>query len=153
MIQRIQSIFLTLVAILGIIFSIVPILGYELQENIYVMKAYNTLLLSDESVVFKNMGIGFIGGLIILLSIVIIFLFKNRQLQVKLAKLNILLIAVQITALVFYNDAAKEVIGEGVVVSLKFGALLPVLALIFTYLSIHFITKDEQLVRAADRLR
>jgi len=78
-------------------------------------------------------------------------------LQMKLAKLNILLIALQIVAVVFYNDAAKLAIGgeevDQVIVGFKFGSILPVLSLICTYLSIHFIKKDDKLVKAADRLR
>jgi len=157
MIQRIQSLLLLLAAILGIAFSFLPILNYTtLQHQEYLMKAYNTIDVKSLSVVFKNMGIGFLGGLIILITLIVIFLYKSRQLQIKLAKLNILLIALQITAIVFYNEAAVKVIANGtnnIITSFKIGSILPVINLILTYLAIHFIKKDDKLVKAADRLR
>lgn len=74
----------------------------------------------------------------------------------KLAKLNILLIALQIAAIVVYIDTVKSAIGatsEDIVVNFKFGAAIPLLSLVLTYLAIHFIKKDDKLVRSADRLR
>jgi len=62
MIQRIQTIFLILVAILGVVFSFIPILGYEFQNKIFIMKAYNSIAMVDGSIVFKNMGVGFIAN-------------------------------------------------------------------------------------------
>jgi hypothetical protein len=157
MIQRIQSIFLALVVLIGVLASFMPILGFTGYETTYVMNLYKTIVANDPTnVIIKNMGVGAIQGLVQLLALVIIFLFKNRQLQVKLAKLNILLIALEIAAIVMYSDVAKTVIGpqsNDVVVSFKLGAVIPIISLILTYLSIRFIKKDEALVRAADRLR
>ncbi len=42
---------------------------------------------------------------------------------------------------------------EEIIVAFNFGAILPVLSLICAYLAVHFIKKDDQLVRSADRLR
>ncbi len=157
MIQRIQTIFLVLVIILGSLFSYLPILEFTGYEATYLMNAYKTVNVVDSTeVISKNMGIGVMQGLVVLVALVIIFLFKNRQLQMKLAKLNILLIALQIAAIVMYSDTAKTAIGPNandVLVNYKFGAVIPVISLILTYLAIRFIKKDEDLVRAADRLR
>jgi len=157
MIQRIQSVLLILVVVLGVVFSFVPILAFTANDLIYVMNAYKTVAFNDASeVIAKNMGVGTLQGIVILLTLVIIFLFKNRQLQLKLAKLNILLIAFQIGAIVMYSDVAKAAIdtnSKEVVTSFKMGAVIPVISLILTYLAIHFIKKDEALVKAADRLR
>jgi len=157
MIQRIQTVFLLLVIVLGVLFSFLPVLSFVSYDAGYIMGAYKTILLVDPSVVIaKNMGVGVLEGVILLVSIIVIFLYKNRRLQMKLLKLNILLVTLQVVALVMYVDAAKTVIGpesNDVVVGFKMGALIPVLTLILTYLSIRFIKKDEDLVRAADRLR
>lgn len=155
MIQRIQTIFLALVAILGVIFSFLPILQFTGTETSAVMGAYKTVTL-EGVVLAKNMGVGVLQGIIMLLAIVLVFMFKKRQLQIKLGKLNILLIAIQITAIVFYSDAVKAAITSNptdVAVAIKAGAAIPLLTLIFSYLAVHFIKKDEKLVRAADRLR
>jgi glucan phosphoethanolaminetransferase (alkaline phosphatase superfamily) len=157
MLQRIQTVFLAIVVILSVLSSFLPIVEFTGYETTAVMDTYKTVSVGETSeLIAKNMGVGVLHGLVLLLAIGIIFLFKNRQLQIKLAKLNILLIALQIAAIVMYSDSVKAAIGpnvEDVVVGFKFGAVIPVLCLIFTYLAIRFIKKDESLVRAADRLR
>jgi glucan phosphoethanolaminetransferase (alkaline phosphatase superfamily) len=145
------------VVIIGIVAYFIPILGFTGYDTTYVMNLYKTTAENDiTNIVAKNMGVGVLQGLIQLLALVIIFLYKNRQLQMKLAKLNILLITAEIVAFVMYSDTVKTAIGPSandVVVNFKFGAVIPVLSLILTYLAIHFIKKDDKLVRAADRLR
>ncbi len=157
MIQRIQTVFLILVVLLGVLFSYLPILEFVGYEATYVMNAYKTVAVTDATnVIAKNMGVGVLQGLIAVVALIIIFLYKKRQLQLKLAKLNILLIAFQIAAIVMYSDTAKIAIGPNandVMMHIKMGALLPIITLILTYLSIHYIKKDDDLVRAADRLR
>tara|TARA_R110001592_G_scaffold95324_2_gene274709 strand:+ start:8830 stop:9330 length:501 start_codon:yes stop_codon:yes gene_type:complete len=157
MIQRIQSLLLAIVAILSIVFSFLPIFEFAGYEATYVMNAYKTHLIDNvNEVVSKNMGVGVLQGVIMLLSIIVILIFKKRQLQVKLLKLNLLLITLQIVAIVMYTDVAKEVIASNpkdVIMGLQIGAAIPVLCLVLVYASIYFIKKDESLVRAADRLR
>ena len=157
MLQRIQTVFLAIVVILGVLFSFFPVLGFTGFESDFIMNAYKTVLTEDTTnVIAKNMGVGVLQGLVLIIALGAIFLYKNRSLQMKLCKLNILLIAFQIAAIVMYNDVAKEAIGkptEDIIVSLKFGAIIPVISLILTYLAIRFIKKDDNLVRSADRLR
>lgn len=160
MIQRIQSLLLLLIAVLGIIFSFSPLLKIDFHGNIYTMNAYNTYQFSEDDginlVTFKNIGIGTLGGLNILLSVIIIFLFKNRRLQIKLSKLLLLLITFQIVAIFVYLDASIAFLNPTkapFAIHYKFGMFLPFISLIFSYLTIRFIKKDEKLVRSADRLR
>ena len=157
MIQRIQTVFLVLVIILGIVFSFLPILGFTGNETEYVMNAYKTVAVEDvTNVIAKNMGVGVMQGLVFLIAIITIFLFKKRSLQIKLCKLNILLIAVQIAAVVMYSDVVRAAINHNsseVLENFKFGSIIPVICLILTYLAIRFIKKDDNLVRSADRLR
>ena len=157
MIQRIQSIFLALVFLLGMVLFVSPVLSFTSYENTYVMNAYHTINSVDNTVVSKNIGIGAMQGLVALLALVSVFLYKKRQLQIKLCKLNILLVAIQIAAIVLYIDVAKETISptspNDVLIGIKYGAIFPIFSLIFLYLSIRFIKKDEDLIRSADRLR
>lgn len=156
MIQRIQSVFFLIVVILGAVFSFVPVLTFSQGDGAFLMTAYKTINVATESVVSNNMGVGVLQGIVILLSLVIILMFKNRGLQMKIGKLNILLLALQIAAIVMYSDAAKTAINTApgeVSVGFGFGAVVPVISLILTYLGIRFIKKDDELVRSADRLR
>lgn len=157
MIQRIQSVLLALVFILGALLFVSPILHFTSYEASFEMNAYSTYNIADHIVISKNIGIGAMQGLIALLALATIFLFKKRQLQIKLCKLNILLIAIQIAAIVFYIDVAKDAISpqnpSDVVLGLRVGIIIPTLSFMLTYLSIWFIKKDEKLIRSADRLR
>lgn len=157
MLQRIQTVFLALVVIVGVLASFVPVLSFTGNETTYVMNLYKTVAVNDTSVIVsKNMGVGAMQGIVQLLAVIIIFLFKNRSLQMKLAKLNILLIALEVAAIVMYIDVVKSAIGltaEDIVVNFKFGAAIPLISFVLTYLAIHFIKKDDKLVRSADRLR
>lgn len=157
MIQRIQSVFLLLVFLLGMVLFYSPVLSFTSYENSYVMNAYHTINLVDNTAVSKNIGIGAMQGLVALLALVSVFLYKKRQLQIKLCKFNILLVALQIAAIVMYIDVAKETISPNapndVLIGIKYGAIIPTLSWMFLYLSIRYIKKDEDLIRSADRLR
>ena len=157
MIQRIQTIFLALVALIGLTASFLPIMSFTDGEFTFVMNLYKTVAAEDaSSILKKNMGVGVLQGIVMLVALIAIFLFKNRGLQIKIGKLLILLIAFQIAALVMYSDAIKTAMGkpvEEILVSFNAGAALPVISLICAYLAVHFIKKDDKLVRSADRLR
>ena len=158
MLQRIQSVFLALVVLLGVAASFLPIMSFTGDGATYIMNLYKTVAIEDLSkILTKNMGVGAMQGIVQLVAIATIFLFKNRSLQIKLGKLTILLIAFQIAAIVMYSDIVKEALMVNnpfeVVVAFKLGAVIPVISLILTYLAIFFIKKDDKLVRAADRIR
>jgi hypothetical protein len=157
MIQRIQTIFLILVILLGVIAFLFPIMSFTGEGLTYTMNLYKTIAENDMSnILSKNMGVGAMQGIVQLVALVAILLFKNRSLQIKIGKLIILLIAFQIAAIVMYSDTIKslmDVSPEDVVISFKFGAVLPVISLICAYLAVYFIRKDDKLVRSADRLR
>ena len=158
MIQRIQSLFLLLVALLGIVFSFTPIIELIDYENFFTMNAYYVFITEENShkIVFKNMGVGVLAGIITLLATYIIFLYKNRGLQLKLSKLILLLLALKLVAIFIYSEAATSRITtneEHLLINYKIGIIIPILSLLFTYLAIHFIKKDDELVRSADRLR
>lgn len=157
MIQRIQTVFLTLVILLGVAASFLPIISFNGGDTNYIMKLYKTVFAEDiTNILIKNMGVGAMQGIIQLVALTAILLYKNRSLQIKIGKLLILLIAFQIAAVVMYSDTVKSAIGlplEEIVVSFNVGAVIPILSLISSYLAVHFIKKDDKLVRSADRLR
>jgi len=158
MIQRIQSLFLLLVALLGIVFSFTPIIELIDYENFFTMNAYYVFITEENSheIVFKNMGVGVLAGIITLLATYIIFLYTNRGLQLKLSKLILLLLTLKLVAIFIYSEAATSRITtneEHLLINYKIGIIIPILSLLFTYLAIHFIKKDDELVRSADRLR
>jgi hypothetical protein len=44
-------------------------------------------------------------------------------------------------------------VGQPGTISYSFGSFLPIISAVFAFLAAHFIKKDEQLVRNADRIR
>lgn len=156
MIQRIQSIFILLVILIGISSSFLPLMSLSGEAGTFIMNLYKTIAATDGQILIKNMGVGVLQGLVLIVAIAMLVLYKNRSLQIKLGKFNLLLIALEIAAIVMYSDTAKLAIHpnpEEVMVQFELGAAVPLLSLIFTYLAIRFIKKDDELIRSADRLR
>jgi len=141
MIQRVQSIWLLLAAICA--FITYPLVLYVGK---LVDGSERQFLLGDHFLLMM-----FIIALGVL-SLICIFLFKNRKLQFRLVILTIVLtvgyLFVQYLAIEqFKKDSAIQ---TG---SYKVAALLPLLMIIFLILAARGIYKDDKLVKSLDRLR
>jgi len=102
-------------------------------------------LLSDKVYnVFDNpvlIGLTVLGGAV---SLIAIFLFRNRPLQMRLGYLAIVLcILLPLVAfLLIYNEGTALV--EGTIINDGIGAYLPIVGLITTILANRFIKKDNK---------
>ncbi|MDR3340142.1 MAG: DUF4293 domain-containing protein [Candidatus Symbiothrix sp.] len=85
-------------------------------------------------------------GIVAVLALVAIFLFKKRKLQIKTAWLIMLLLLVAIVLFLIKGDGFS-------IAAISYPILIPFIAGIFNYLAIRAVKKDEQLVRSLDRLR
>lgn len=147
MIQRIQTVYLLIVAGLLITAMCLP-MGYFIDT------------MGEHP--FKALGMGVNGafqstwglfGILMLSTLVAattILLFKNRMLQIRMTIFNsLLLVGYYIAFLAFYfalkNDANLFRIG--------WALCLPLIAIILNILAIRAIGRDEVMVKAADRLR
>ena len=79
-----------------------------------------------------------------------ILLFKNRPSQIKLATLGIVITLLMLGLQFVSGPAGLANIAE---TSRPLANLLPIAALLLGYAAIHFIRKDEKLVKSMDRLR
>ncbi|NDW13880.1 DUF4293 family protein [Bacteroides sp. 214] len=149
MIQRIQTVYLLVVAALLIASMCLPYGNFILDDNITVMK-------------FTSFGVNGVEGsswglfAILLLSTIVasatIFLFRNRVLQIRMTIFNtILLIGYYVAFIVFFFTYKNAI--DPLRFQVGIAACLPLIAVILNYLAIRAIGKDEVLVRAADRLR
>ncbi|WP_424494894.1 DUF4293 domain-containing protein [Salinimicrobium sp. GXAS 041] len=136
MLQRIQTIYLLLAALTsgGLIFV------FNLWENtagepVYAQDDYSVMLFFLISA---------------LLSLVTIFLFKNRKLQFVLGRVNILLNLILLGLFVYWS---LMVPGESNISEKGIGMLIPVISIVFLVLANKAIKKDEDLVKSVDRLR
>jgi glucan phosphoethanolaminetransferase (alkaline phosphatase superfamily) len=148
MIQRKQTLFLLAVVIIAIAQFFITF------QNIVIPNGHWPLSLmpgSSSDITNSNIYFPIIFNVIILiLSVAIIFLYKNRVLQYKLANL-LVVFNMFLVGLFFILTYTKE--GGPEVISYQFGSFLPLISAVFAYLAAHFIKKDEQLVRSADRIR
>ena len=155
MLQRIQSLYLFIAICLNAaIFSLdlAQIKVGELYNN------FNIFGLTDADTgvqVYSSISLVLLCLLSMFVSLVIIFMFKKRQLQVKLSQLNLFIQLGFVAAIFFMVEAsvASYTNASELVVEYTAGAFLAIVPIVFIYLAIRTIKKDEALVRAADRIR
>jgi len=145
MIQRKQSIYLFIAAIISAGLTIVFSLWTNSQSNtpIFIID-----LFSGSSILEKTIPVSFF--ISALLSIVSIFLFKNRQLQFVLGRLNILINLFLLGILIYLSQTLS---GEALVSEKGIGMFFPIIVVLLLVLANKAIKKDEDLVKSVDRLR
>jgi hypothetical protein len=143
MIQRVQTIYLLLASIVsgGLIF--VFNLWNTIKEKIFVVD-----LFSRDVFTLKVIPFMFIMSAI--LSLVTIFLFKNRKLQFVIGRI-IIMINLFLLGLLIY--LSLNLSGETTVSEKGIGMFLPILAILLVVLANKAIKKDEDLIKSVDRLR
>ena len=179
MIQRIQSLWLLVASVcMGLCFAF-PVASYTLdytksqqvvsQLDLVAKNGpdYSKALNEGEPVVTYYQGQSSVAMwpmmtmacVVAALSLLCIFLFKNRRMQVRMVAVVFLLNVVHVFLLFFwavdaYGEKLQELFtGVELNVSWAAGAYLPLASLVFLFLAQRAIKKDEARVRAADRLR
>lgn len=161
MIQRIQTVYLLLAAVAGVFMFIVPVLTVapevhqEGSLTVYQISGLqvNQINQNESTLYLRPWAVLITNALVLLMSVFLVFLYKNRPLQLRLCRLLFLLVVVQMVLLVLGADKIKEIAGDNYAMSFPVGAILPVLELVFVKLAANAIRSDERLVRSADRLR
>jgi hypothetical protein len=144
MIQRIQSLYLLVAALIsgGLIF-VFNIWTEKSQKVVFVAD-----LISDPITIHKTILFSFL--ISALLSVTSIFLFKNRQLQFVLGRLNMLINLYLLGVLIFVSQTVS---GETSVSEKGIGMFLPIIVVLLLVIANKAIKKDEDLVKSVDRLR
>lgn len=155
MIQRVQTLYLLLAAVLMSLTLFLPLATIVTGSDEVIVKAFSisgTLGLDTPLPLYM----GIVLAVATLLPFVTIFLFKKRLTQIRLCVSEIVLLlgSAAFVALYCYRLCAllSEVV-TNVVFTLGFAALMPVVAIIPVVLAIRGIAKDEALVRSLDRIR
>ena len=136
MIQRIQSFYLLIVALIA---GVLPLF-------------FNLWVTIDGVEVFADneMLISIAFYIITVLAIWSIVQFKNRKTQFVINRLNMIL---NVFLLGFFVYRSLNLSGEISVSEKGIGMLIPVFSIIFLVLANRAIKKDEDLVKSVDRLR
>ena len=157
MIQRIQSVFLLLLALamgsvlfLPIWHKADPQSGQELTLTAF------QLAFSGGNNPHSGGSTWPIGALAVAsaaLALFQIFQYRHRFTQLKLGAVNMLLIVAVIGANFFYSTQGEILLNVKLEGAYLAGFYLPTLALLLNLLANRFIRADERLVRSQDRLR
>ena len=150
MIQRIQSVYLLVVAILLIVAMCVPV-GQYVCPNGYVAEFSNFGIRMEDGRLLSSWGMFVIQLLSAIVALGTIFLFRNRILQIRMTIFNCLLLVGYYLVFVAFLFVFRSRLEASF--HLSWGLCLPFVSLVLNYLAIRAIGKDEVLVRAADRLR
>ncbi len=136
MIQRVQTLYMLAVALLGGVASFFL--------NLWVDPDGKTIFVRHD--IF--MGIAFYASA--LLAVLAIFMYKKRQNQFVVNRLNIIL---NLFLLGFFVYRSLNLSGENTISEKGIGMLIPVFSIVFLVLANRAIKKDEDLVKSVDRLR
>ncbi|MBQ9436675.1 MAG: DUF4293 domain-containing protein [Bacteroidales bacterium] len=158
MIQRIQSLYLLLAAIISIVVLFLNIGTIYTDEFMYT---YTCFTVKEACPGCSHiLGTYYIaGGLICsaLLSIATILLFKKREKQRQLNSVNMILyLIVLIIMLYVYPNIVfvkKGILASPDDLQFNYWILLSLVPAILLYLSNRAIRKDEELIRSTERLR
>ena len=150
MIQRIQTLYLLLVVILGTLLCFFPPVEFLMP----VATEYIPLT------AFDKWPLAVMSIAIPLLALVVIFLFKRRLLQARLNIMNVVLclgyyamLALYIAFIVKGYEPLADNTLSGAEWYLSVWAAIPLVNIVLIMMATRRILKDEALVRAADRLR
>ncbi len=157
MIQRLQSLYLAIAAAAIAIAFFFPIITYINDAQIW-LEIYLKGIIDNSS---PQLGINnymllplqVMAVLSIILAVTAIFLFKNRKSQMKLVRLGIVLVLVEIALIFFYYANMLAKVSSTVPDFNHAGIYLLLVSLVMFVLANRGIMKDDKLVRAADRLR
>ncbi len=155
MIQRIQTLYLFFIVIISIVLFFTPLIEFVNNESVFSLGILGLNFQNQQNIItISTLPLIIINSMVILLSIISIYSFKNRNLQLKICKINLFLISSFLIFIVMYSNQIEEKIGSTALnTSFGLGILLPVLSLILTYLAIRGIKKDQELLRSIDRIR
>lgn len=166
MIQRIQTLWLAFIIVLTVAAFFFPIVDFtfDLKAAGQTVQYYGLLpeRSSPDSLQFIQTtpawSLVFMQTGIALMALISIFLFKNRQLQLRISAGGLLLVSIYVAFLLFIKidgleTGITQLYSKPDVTYNKISMSFPILQLLLFILAQRAIKKDERLVRASDRLR
>lgn len=149
MLQRKQTIYFLLAGIISVVLIFAPLAVLKFNGQVYLFTVSGIKSVSPGTI----LGISTIPLFILLtvisgINFIVIFLYKNRQFQMKLCVLNLVFI-VGLSALIIFHlvsISASEI-------NYSWGLIIPVVILILIILAYLGVRKDEKLVKSLDRIR
>jgi hypothetical protein len=155
MIQRIQSVYLFIMALFSSLLIPGSFLNFTEKTGSVIRVSFNEVVRYNAGkateLVEKLMPLSVLIVLIPVISLVTIFFFKKRKFQLQLSRFLILLAGILVVVIIHVCLSIVSKFDAEFIPGLKM--ILPVLILIISILAYTGIKKDEQLVKSYDRLR
>ena len=145
MIQRRQSLYLFIAALLN-----AGVFYFDLYKTHTIVNGVDTLGQLRVADHFPSLLIALI---ITLLPFVAIFMFNNRKRQIRMSVITIVSILAFIGLLLWRVTDLAKLVPPPSNGTYWVGSVLPVVSMVFVFLAILGIRRDEKLVKSVDRLR
>ena len=162
MIQRRQTLYMLLSAILGALLFFIPLMSFNADGNnmsftiFGIQNPIENISLSST----YTWPLVVLTVLMTMVPLVTVFLYKKRELQVRLCRIAMLLIVIFVgVVFLYYESDLQQVIAavEGdeyqLDVAYFIGMVFPLVSLLCQILAIRGIKKDIELLKSVDRLR
>ena len=155
MIQRVQTLYLFFIVVISIVLFFVPLIEFVNGDSVFSLNILGLEFENQENTIsISTFPLIVINSLIIVLTSICIIIFKNRNLQIKICKINLFLLSAFLIFTVMYSTQIEEKLGDkGLNTSFGLGIILPIISITLTYLAIRGIKKDQELIRSVDRIR
>ncbi|MBT0812244.1 DUF4293 domain-containing protein [Litoribacter ruber] len=165
MIQRVQTIFLFLLALCMVLVALFPLwsqVNPSQTEQVMLTAWTLTVTTIGVSEISESAGVvsqtttaylGFLAVVSGLLALYSLSQFKDRKRQMMLNMINSLIMVIILGATVYLSITANDAIGGRDTGAFMLGFYAIVLAMLMNLLANRFIRKDEMLVRSVDRIR
>lgn len=154
--QRIQTLYLAIAIALCIFLFYLDLAEVMVNGVVNIFDIFGLIGREIGERIFSTYAIAGLNILSILLSLVVIFMFRKRQLQIKLCQLNMVVQLAMIAVFFFMVDASVSELnmsGDEAYAEYSGGSIVILVPIVFVYLALRAIKKDEALIRSADRLR
>ena len=155
MIQRIQSVYLTLIVLISLLLFKGNLLVFTENTGFVINVTFNGIFrdMNGQGIVMieRLLPLSVLIILVPAVSLATIFLFKKRMVQLLLVKFLIGLLSVFILGSTFYIYLIISKYSSEFIPGIKMA--IPFILLILAILALRGIRKDDQLVKSYDRLR
>ncbi len=154
MLQRIQSLYLLTASVILLPLYSKVIAKLQISEDLFV-NFYHNRMVGNNVELFAEVStwpVSFLLSIIILITLISVFLYKNRMRQIRFCVFNIILQFGLVGLIYFYTKYFLHKSG-GIQSVFMWPILLPFITIVLCYMAVKKIQKDESLVRSVDRIR
>lgn len=152
MIQRIQTVYLALALVLFGLATFLPLAEVAEAGNLFTFSVKGLVNVGSGEVVYSGLPLLALAILVLAINLFVIFNFKKRVRQMRMALFNIfLMLGFLGVSFVFLRMSVRGM--TEAVTAYKIFMVFPAISAIFNYLAIRAIGKDEALIRSIDRIR